>query len=66
MPIVHPKLAGSFSMTSDFDRMRMGWLRQALEKHDGNRKKAAKALGVSERTVYLWLKKWPDLKARKP
>lgn len=53
-------------MTSDFDRMRMGWLRQALEKHDGNRKKAAKALGVSERTVYLWLKKWPDLKARKP
>ena len=27
-------------------------IRKALEKHDGNRKKAAEELGISERTLY--------------
>lgn len=64
MPSAKTKLTGALSMTSDFDRMRKDWLREALEKHSGNRKKAAAALGVSERTVYLWLKKWPNLKEK--
>ena len=32
-------------------------IRKALEKHDGNRKKAAEELGISERTLYRKLPK---------
>lgn len=33
-------------------------IRQALEEHDGNRRKAAKALGIGERTLYRKIKEY--------
>jgi transcriptional regulator with PAS, ATPase and Fis domain len=32
-------------------------IRQLLQRYDGNRKKVAEALGISERTIYRKLKK---------
>ena len=33
-------------------------IRQALEKHGGNRKLAAEEVGISERTLYRWIEKY--------
>ncbi|MBO6160359.1 MAG: helix-turn-helix domain-containing protein, partial [Bacteroidales bacterium] len=33
-------------------------VRNALARHDGNRKKVAEELGLSERTLYRWIDKY--------
>ncbi|MBP3269097.1 MAG: helix-turn-helix domain-containing protein, partial [Bacteroidales bacterium] len=41
-----------------FNKSKVELIAKALEKHNGNRRLAAKEVGVSERTLYRQLKKY--------
>lgn len=41
-------------------------LRRHLARCDGNRAKAARSLGVTEKTVYNWLRRWKDIRCEFP
>ena len=40
----------------NIEKMSKHYLERALERHGGNRKKAAEELGISDRTLYRWLR----------
>lgn len=41
---------------TDFDEVRRLLMEAHLEDNDGNRKDAAKAIGVCEKTIYNWMR----------
>ena len=56
---IHPDDDEAFSISKVSQEL----IRKALEKHNGNRKKAAEELGISERTLYRKLP--PEYKSQK-
>ena len=48
---------------TDFDEVRRLLMEAHLEDNDGNRKEAAEAIGVCEKTIYNWMK---ELRGEQP
>lgn len=44
------------------EKMMYNLLKETLKKHDGDRHAACEEMGITTRTLFNYLLKWPDLK----
>ena len=49
---------GNSKQSLNIEQMSKNYLERALERNGGNRKKAAEELGISDRTLYRWLRQF--------
>jgi transcriptional regulator with PAS, ATPase and Fis domain len=49
------------SLKREIERLEKASLREALERHGGNKSKAAQALGISRKTLFRKLKRYGDI-----
>ena len=55
---VTPKTDSNTKQSLNIEKMSKEYLERALERNNGNRKKAADELGISDRTLYRWLRQF--------
>ncbi len=56
--VVDIKAEDSKSQDLSLRKSNLGMIEKALQKHGGNRKLAAREVGISERTLYRWIEKY--------